>query len=350
MDTSNFIISGIQQVGVGTNNVRQSWDWYRETFGMNIPIFHETAPAELMHPYTGGEIHNREAMLILNRHGGGGLEIWQFLSRRPLDVYEGLVPGDYGVFSTCIKCANLLPVFDNLFSRDYDLLHEPVSNPAGTSHFYLYDFSGNVFDIVQTNDWFVRSQTLGGVSGVMIGVSDMEQSLQFYRDFLGFQVVYDETGVFPDFVGLPAQRDRYHRVMLKYTGKKGPFHRFFGTNYVELVVALDRQSKPIYEGRVWGDPGFMHLCFDVIGMDALIEKARMMGFRVSIDSKDSFSMESSSGRFAYVEDPDGSPIEFVETHRMQVGKRMHIDLKKRKKQTALPNWMLKMLKHQQRHA
>ena len=61
---------------------------------------------------------------------------------------------------------------------------------------------------------------------------------------------------------------------------------------------------------------------------------------------DTFDMGDAAGRFAYIEDPDGTLIEFVETHKLPVIKKMgiNIDLRKRKREKALPRFLLGFLK------
>ena len=80
-------------------------------------------------------------------------------------------------------------------------------------------------------------------------------------------------------------------------------------------------------------------------MDGLKCRSEKAGYSFSIDSANSFSMGSSSGRFCYVEDPDGTLIELVETHKVPIFKKIgwYLDLKKRKNGTPLPNWMIGMM-------
>lgn len=68
---SNYIISGIQQIGIGVSNVTEGFKWYNQNFGMDVPIFEEAAEANLMLPYTGGKPHQRHAILAINLKGGG---------------------------------------------------------------------------------------------------------------------------------------------------------------------------------------------------------------------------------------------------------------------------------------
>jgi hypothetical protein len=56
-------------------------------------------------------------------------------------------------------------------------------------------------------------------------------------------------------------------------------------------------------------------------------------------------MGEAAGQFSYVEDPDGTLIEFVETHKIPVIKKIgwYINLRKRNPEKALPDWILKAL-------
>ena len=90
---------------------------------------------------------------------------------------------------------------------------------------------------------------------------------------------------------------------------------------VELVQCLNEKRSHGYTDRYWGDPGFIHLCMDVLDMEGLKEHAAAHGVQFSVDSQDTFAMESAGGRFCYIEDPDGTLIELVETHRVPVAKK-----------------------------
>ena len=57
-----YIISGIQQIGVGVTDADQAWNWYRQQFGTDVPVFTERAEAKLMLPYTGGQARSRYAI------------------------------------------------------------------------------------------------------------------------------------------------------------------------------------------------------------------------------------------------------------------------------------------------
>ena len=114
---------------------------------------------------------------------------------------------------------------------------------------------------------------------------------------------------------------------------------------IDLVQDQRRRAPRIYEGRFRGDLGFIHVCFDVRGCDVLHARAASLGFPVTVDSASSFDMGEAAGRFSYIEDPDGTLIELVETHKLPILKKLawSIDLRKRPPSRPLPNWILRGL-------
>lgn len=345
-----MFISGIQQIGIGVSDVQIAFRWYRRYFGMDVPVFEEAATAALMLPYTGGQPQERHAILALNLQGGGGIEIWQYTQRTPLPPAFTPQLGDLGIFAAKIKCKDVQACFHDLRKRGVNIQSNPALRPDGQEHFFVKDPWGNTFEVVSSQNWFSRSRPTqtGGMYGCIIGVSDMERSLHFYKAVLGYdQVAYDQTGQFADWHGTDGGFGSCRRALLRHSEKrKGPFSRMLGDSEIELVQALDRPPRKIYENRFWGDLGFIHLCFDVTGMAKFKQFCAKKGHPFTVDSSGSFDMGEAAGHFAYIEDPDGALIEFVETHKMPILKKLNWYLRlDRRSQPAkpLPNWMLKSL-------
>ncbi|QRR02789.1 VOC family protein [Dyadobacter sandarakinus] len=343
---SSPLISGIQQVGVGVQNVPEAWKWYRQTLGFDVPVFDEKAEAPLMTPYTGGKVHQRHAVLAINMAGGGGLEIWSFTSRQSQLSDFRVEPGDLGINAIRFKAQDVRKAHEWVTAHSQETVGAVITLPEGEG-FWGTDPYGNYFQVTTDATFFQKtSKPVGGVAGVVIGVSDMDKSVTFYQNLLDpLEVVYDRTGVFDDLPAIvPGQR--YRRVLLrKKFSPDGAFSRLLGDTQVELLQALDRQPKKLFENRYWGDCGYIHLCFDALDMNALKAKLQSQGHPFTIDSERSFGMESAAGRFAYLEDPDGTLIELVETHKVPILKKFgwFLDLQKRKTQKPLADWMLKMM-------
>ena len=343
------LISGIQQIGIGIPNVHEAWAWYREHFGMDVKVFEEAAEAALMINYTGNEVQARHAILALNMQGGGGMEIWQYTSREPqLPEFEPLL-GDLGILFCKIKSRNVEGSYFEMQKKNLNIHGDLNIGPDGKKHFYVRDPWDNVFQVVEgDDDWFKREKHLcGGVYGAIVGVSDIDESLKVYRDILGFdRVVYDEIDTFHDFRAVSGGDRRVRRVLLSHSEPhQGGFSRLLGNNQIELVQWLDGKGRKVFENRYWGDRGFIHLCFDIRGMEALKQECKEKGFPFTVDSANSFDMGEAAGHFSYIEDPDGTLIELVETHKVPIVKKLgwYLDLRKRKPGKNLPNWMVRAM-------
>jgi catechol 2,3-dioxygenase-like lactoylglutathione lyase family enzyme len=345
-----MFISGIQQIGIGVSKVHDAFKWYNQHFGMDVPIFEEAATAGLMLPYTGGEPRDRHAILALNLQGGGGMEIWQYTSRTPVGPSFQPQLGDLGLYIAKVKSKDVQASFHDLRKKGVNMVTNPQLRPDGQEHFFVKDPWGNLFEIVGAQDWFStgRPAYTGGIYGAYIGVSDMERSLHFYRHILGYDtIVYDASAAFDDLQGIDGGFARYRRVLLRHSSKrKGAFSRLLGDTEIELIQSLDSTPRRIFADRLWGDLGYIHLCFDIQGMAEMKAFCAQNGHPFTVDSSGSFDMGEAAGYFSYIEDPDGTLIEFVETHKIPILKKLnwYLDLRKRKNQEAsLPRWMLKTL-------
>lgn len=345
-------INGIQQLGVGVENVHEAWKWYREHFSMDIRMFEEEATAELMLAHTDGKPRKRHAVLALNMQGGGGFEIWQHTGKKPEPCPFEVQLGDLGINIGKIKTKDVKKAYDTFKSSGLNLLTNITQDPEGNDHFFLKDIYGNIWEVKSKKSVFRKKEksVSGGILGAIIGVKNMEESLPVYQEILQYdQVVYDKTGVFEDFKGLPGGDRKFRRILLKHSDvKQGAFSPFFGQSVIELVQALDSEGRDIYEGRIWGDPGFIHLCFDINGMDAFRERAKSMGHPFTVDSAkamETFDMGEAAGNFAYIQAPEGTLIEFVETHKIPILKKIgwYIDLRKRGHRP-LPNYIMKLFR------
>jgi catechol 2,3-dioxygenase-like lactoylglutathione lyase family enzyme len=345
------IICGIQQMGIGVPDVQEIWKWYRKFFGANVRVFEEAAEAPLMTRYTGGKVHSRTATLALSMDGGGGFEIWQFTSRNTEKPAFKIQLGDYGLYACRIKSRDVALSYNYFVENGAKVLGEITKDPNGKPNFFVEDPNGNVFNIVEGLAWFSNTNHpshCGTVAGALIGVSDIDRSLTLYRDILGYTTVeYDQTDSFECFNGLPEGTKKVRRVLLSHPElREGPFAKLLGPTQIELVQAIERDNcRKIFDNRFWGDWGFIHLCFDIQGMDALHQECEAKGFPFTVDSSNSFDMGEAAGRFSYIEDPDGTWIEFVETHKVPIMKKFgwYINLKNRNPRKHLPNWMLKAM-------
>ena len=344
------LISGIQQIGLGTEDFRKSWNWIIDMFGADVRILEDDTVAERMLPYTGGRPQKRHACITVNLQGGGGYEVWQFSERKPQPCGFEIAVGDLGVLAAKVKCRDI-PAFHRQISPKWKAVSPVGKLPDGTPCFYVKDLYGNWFQLIERKDVYIEEHKLtGGIAGAVIGVGDMEASVRFYGEVLGYdKVVSDSEGPFEADGFLPGGGLRCRRVILARTEPfTGAFSPLMGDSTLELVQALERSPKKVYEGRFWGDPGFIQICFDITGMQALKAFCAEKGHPFTVDScpdGEVFDMGDASGHFTYIEDPDGTLIEFVETHRIPIAKKLgwFLDMKKRDPEKMLPKFLFRVI-------
>ena len=268
-------------------------------------------------------------------------------SRKPQPASFQPMLGDLGINICKMKTRDIHASFKN-FDKTYLISKEIEKTPHGTAHFWVKDPYGNKFQVIESDNWFSKnSNDTGGVFGAIIGVSDIEKSIQFYTDILGYDTIeWQGEGNFNDLTPLNPKKHQYKRVILSHSkNRKGSFSQLLGSSQIELIENLTETGKNIYQDRYWGDLGFIHLCFDVVGMEALREECKEAGHPFTVDSANSFDMGEAAGHFSYIEDPDGTLIEFVETHKIPILKKIgwYLDIRKRDALKPLPRWMVKSM-------
>lgn len=344
------VICGIQQVGIGVPDVQEAFRWYIKAFGCDIKILDDDGVAERMLPYTGGKPQPRHAILALNLRGGGGFEIWQPKGRELKYLAEKPRLGDIGIFACKVKSSDIERAYTHIkHTHGARLTGEIEKNPAGKKHFFLYDPYDNLFEVEEDNYVFSNiDKPTGGANGVILGVSNIEKSADFYEKLLGYDTVeYDETGIFDDLKHINGGDKRLRRMMLKRSAPlQGPLCEIMGTAHIELVQSSDIQPVRLYENRWWGDPGFIHLCFDIRNMAGIKKTAEELGHPFVCDSGADFQMGEADGHFTYVEDPDGTLIEFVETFKVPILKKfgIYLHLKNKDDYKPLPRYITKALR------
>lgn len=345
---SKKLIYGIQQVGVGVKNAPEVFKWYGQVLGADVCVFDDSNTAVDMAKYMGGKPRDKRAILAMNLQGGAGYEIWQYEEREPAAPEHPIQLGDYGISMINIKAKNVSATYKHLKGLGVNMLTEVVTGPDGVEAFYIQDPYDNIIQVKEYDSWFASTpKHVGGIFGAVIGVSNIDKALKLYSEVLGYnQVIYDESGVFEDYQGLPGGEHRIRRVLLGHRKERvGGFSRLLGTSQLELIQVEDRTAHKIFENRYWGDLGYIHLCFDVRHMDDLVKECGDHGFPFTVLSDPDFDMGDANGHWGYLEDPDGTLIEFVETHKVPIVKAINwsIKMKHRDPLKPLPNWLIKAM-------
>ena len=129
-------------------------------------------------------------------------------------------------------------------------------------------------------------------------VSDMEKSLKFYRDLLGFKVksLVDEEGEFLD-------------NMLAHENVKNKVAKLVTEQGNALVELIDSRSYGNKKDRDFFTIGASHFAFTVDDLEKTYDYLVKNGVKFTAppqQTPDGFA------KVTFCEDPDGTPIELVE--------------------------------------
>ena len=141
------------------------------------------------------------------------------------------------------------------------------------------------------------------VHHVSFTVSDMEQSLDFYRGALGFEVLNDRTVAGP-----------FAETVTTLKGVRMRIIHLSGYGHgLELIQYLAAAGQP--EAPRTCDTGSAHLCYVVDDIEAEIARLSELGVRFLSEVMTVEGGPNAGNRMVYFLDPDGIPMEFTQPAR-----------------------------------
>lgn len=134
-----------------------------------------------------------------------------------------------------------------------------------------------------------------------ITVSNLEQSLAFWRDVLGFELSHraHHTGE------LASQATGVPSAEISIAVLKAPGHK------IELLEYLAPADRKIVDLRSC-DVGSVHVAFTVDNLDAVLDSIAASGWKAVGKPQTLKSGPNAGKRVVYVRDPDGTTIEFMQ--------------------------------------
>jgi catechol 2,3-dioxygenase-like lactoylglutathione lyase family enzyme len=153
-----------------------------------------------------------------------------------------------------------------------------------------------------------------GVNYVGIGVSDMDRSLKFYGELLGFtEVMFDYTGSLPGMERVTGKPETKARVVMLKNQNTGPL----GLGMIKLVHLLP-PDKPepctVALTALWGDIDIAEVCFNTcVGAGKIFEQLVDKGVKAALTPAPGFFLPYNlKNNYAYMRDPDNGLMEFID--------------------------------------
>ena len=162
---------------------------------------------------------------------------------------------------------------------------------------------------VQSFSWIGGRSMIDSVLTTAVTVSDMERSLAFYRDLLGFRVAVE--------LPPPAERDRwdaYHRqvcgvddAVIRVVYMEAPD----GQTALELIEYTTPKRPPQAPSSV-DQGGTVIIAMAVSDSETAVARARAAGVESLSDPIPYVTDDGASSKTTYLRDPDGTLLCFFE--------------------------------------
>jgi catechol 2,3-dioxygenase-like lactoylglutathione lyase family enzyme len=138
-----------------------------------------------------------------------------------------------------------------------------------------------------------------GIHHTAISTADLERSVRFYRDLLGFEEIFTS--------GWERGADRADKI----TGLTDSSARLVmlkaGNAYIEIFQYSSPQARAGDPNRPACDHGITHLCLDVRDIQAEYERLKTAGMAFHCPPQEMGGVSATYGR-----DPDGNIVELLE--------------------------------------
>ena len=142
-------------------------------------------------------------------------------------------------------------------------------------------------------------------------VRDLERSLRFYRDLLGFPIVREaefQGEMISRITGLPGTQMKWALVKA-------------GDHLLELIQYLSPAGADLNASMRTSDIGSAHVCFHVRDLPELYRRWSAAGVRFVSEPVRLETGPNTGGFVVYLRDPDGYTIELLQRPRHLQGER-----------------------------
>ncbi len=317
------MINALQHVGQGVRDVDTTYAFYKRYFGFKAKLNDITVASKEMAAVI-GRVETMRMMMAANAKGGGIIELIEHKSKAVAPFPDAGGYGNYGIIEVGYGVRNIEKVVTDFEARGVRFL-TPVCDlelNAGRRWRYAYLKDPDGLPLQLTEDLVPgHSAAAAEVHGVMhvgIGVSNLERSKAFYGSVLGFdRVLHEREGFIPAMDPVTGGALRMRLAILERSAPAcGPLASLLTRGIVKLFEFPDRKGKHLYAGRCWGDIGCMEVCLDVSDLMATVAAMREKGLQIYLPPVEINMGSGSKGLVAYIQDPDGTTIEFVEVKRI----------------------------------
>lgn len=311
------MFSRVHHVGIGVSSMEKALSFYCGILGLRVlHDFHCEDPTleGLMNRPVDARV-----VFLGTKIGESYIKLVEILhSEYPYSAY--CVPpnrrwGDIEYCEFCFRVINVEKTYNELIFKGarsaMEVTNFAVSGKDEGDVVSAYAYVKDPDDaLVEFSQVWQPRQKVGiaeGFTGIIslahvgLGVTDMERSIVFYRDILGFRkVIYDIEGesAMSKMVGEPLRR----RIAM--LGSE------YGTSAIELIQAFAPYRARLRSAEArWGSIGAMEMGIEVKDLEKICQSLSKKD--ISFINRLGFQ-EEINAKYAYIRNPDGLDIELIE--------------------------------------
>jgi catechol 2,3-dioxygenase-like lactoylglutathione lyase family enzyme len=321
------MINGIQHIGIGVTDRDKAYLFYSDALGFSVPMSRHSGNCKGVLPLIKKD-EERKVVIALNSHGGGLVEIFQYTSKKPVPRPKEVDFSYNGCLFFGLKVKNVGKSLGIIERHGGERVTEPSAftpkAEAGWRTAMFLDTEGVQAMLLEYPGSGMGhgngGSRIGGVEYVGIGVSDIEDSVEFYTRVLEYdKIVYRTEGTYPEWDPLFGKGRFMKRALLRRSrNADGIFRHFLHGGMIELIQVEGNTGKHNFDGRKWGDIGFMEVAFDVTDIHETLEALKRKGVVIAAGPYVQDMGMNTKATFAYIRDPDGSLLEFADISRLPV--------------------------------
>lgn len=331
------MINALQHIGFGVWDVDKTYDFYKRFLGYKVKLNDITVASKEMEPVV-GSLETMRMMMAANPKGGGLIELIEHKSSPIRPFPEDGRYGFYGVVEAGYGVRRIDRVVSDMKAAGVPVLTPVCEQDLGGGRkwrfAYLQDPDGLPLQLTEEVPAGGQARNgakpaVFGLFHIGMGVSDLERSKTFYRNALGFdRVLFQFEGEMPEMEPVAGGLLRAKMAILERSQPpSGPLDGMLSRGVLKLFEVKDSRGCHAYEGRRWGDIGCMEFCMDVTDLPAVVADMKNKGIPIYLPPVEIDMGSGSKGMVAYVRDPDGSIVEFVEAKSIAwLGPRLFMTL------------------------
>jgi len=311
------MINGVDHIGIGVQNIDESLKFYRDFLGFNNVVFDYKGELPGLNQVVGRDDNRARIVMLAHENvspvAQGMIKLVQLLPpnkpNRPDIKYEW---GSICIAEVCMNVKNIEEIyriateekgFEQVLSPAYAVC--PPDNEE-CKFAYIRDPEGILIEFIEWQMYrgFGGKPRIEAVNHIGIGVKDLDKSMAFYKDVLGFK---------EEVIGYTARMDSMAPMLPSPTPTmkvKIITNKFKGV-WIEAYQPLP-PFKPATPVKRWGDIGHMEFAINVSNIENVHDELRKRSVHFLCAPQTVDFPKASQWKYAYLADPDGFLVSLVE--------------------------------------